>query len=224
MAKSPYEKSWFFKRLFDIFFSLIGLVVFLPVFFMAAVMIKLEGGGPVFFRQERIGRNFMPFKLYKFRSMRCDPAGGGQPVTVRGDRRITMAGRILRKYKIDELPQLINVFRGEMSFVGPRPEIKKYVEFFRQEYESLLKVRPGITDPASIRYADEETVLALSPGWEECYLTRVLPEKIRLSSEYVESRKNVLADFMFIMQTFLRIARKGFPKTKTGKRGGHDAA
>ncbi len=203
------------KRCFDLFFSLMGLVVFLPVFFMAAVMIKLDGGGTVFFRQERIGRDFMPFYLYKFRSMRGNSAAGGlaedgPPVTVRGDRRITRSGRILRKYKIDELPQLINVFRGEMSFVGPRPEIRKYVELFRPEYERLLKVRPGITDPASIRFADEETVLASRPDWEECYTARVLPEKIRLSSEYVGSRKKVLTDFMLIMRTFSRIGGGNF--------------
>ncbi|MDA8086893.1 MAG: sugar transferase [Nitrospiraceae bacterium] len=211
------------KRSFDLFFSLAGLVVFLPVFFMAAVTIKLDGGGAVFFRQERVGRNFKPFWLYKFRSMRSSSTGGPL-VTVGGDKRVTRAGGILRKYKIDELPQLVNVFKGEMSFVGPRPEIKKYVELFRPQYERLLTVRPGLTDPASIRYADEERILARSANWEECYITRVLPEKIRLSSEYVDGSKNLFNDLMLIIRTFSRIGGKVNVFQIIKKRSGHGAA
>ncbi len=196
------------KRAFDIFFSLCGIVFLLPVFVLAALMVKLDGGGAVFFRQERMGRDFRPFKLYKFRSMR-ESSASGPTVTVGGDSRITRAGRILRRYKIDELPQLINVLKGEMSFVGPRPEVKKYVVLFKPEYEMLLKVRPGITDPASIRYADEEAVLAASSsGWEEAYVKRVLPEKIRLSAEYVRGRKDLATDLRLIVRTFLRIGGK----------------
>ncbi len=206
------------KRAFDIIFSLAGIVFFLPVFILAAAMVKFFGGvGPVFFSQERIGRDFKPFKLYKFRSMR--ESEGGPPVTISGDKRITGVGRILRKYKADELPQLINVLKGEMSFVGPRPEIKKYVELFKPEYEGLLRARPGITDPASIWYADEESVLAAaSSDWEHVYVSSVLPEKIRLSSEYADGRKNMFTDLKLIAKTLFRIGGKTavFPSGPSG--------
>ena len=127
----------------------------------------------------------------------------GPKITVGGDSRVTRLGKILRKYKIDELPQLINVLKGEMSLVGPRPEVRKYAEQYQQEYEQLLKVRPGITDPASIRYSKEEDMLSLSKDWEENYIKKILPEKIKLSSYYVKNH-NVLIDLRLIFKTIFK--------------------
>lgn len=189
------------KRAFDIVLSFIGTVACIPLFTAAALLIKIEDGGPVFFGQERIGRNFVPFRIMKFRTM---TGGGGPLVTVGGDRRVTRIGRFLRKTKLDELPQLINVLKGEMSFVGPRPEVEKYVALFRSDYERLLRVRPGITDPASIEFSDEEAVLARSEDWEREYIDRVLPEKIRISLGYLQ-RRNILTDMRLIIRTVFGI-------------------
>ncbi len=183
--------------------SSVGLLFLLPFFLVVAVIIKLDSGGPVFFRQERIGRNFTPFRIFKFRTMTVDAPGLGPQITVGGDRRVTLIGKLLRKTKIDELPQLINVLKGEMSFVGPRPEVRKYVELFRSDYERLLRVRPGITDPASIKYSDEERTLSSSADWEKEYIGRILPEKIQLASKYVDDH-NMLLDLKLIVNTILR--------------------
>ncbi len=188
------------KRLFDIFFSTIGLVLVLPFFVFFALLIKLSSKGEVFFKQERVGQNFNLFKIYKFRTMIKDAESKGPKITVAGDQRITKIGKLLRKYKIDELPQLINVLKGEMSFVGPRPEVIKYVNIFKTDYEKLLTVRPGITDPASIKFSKEESVLSLSTSWEEDYLTRILPEKIKLSVNYVDNC-SVFTDIKLILKT-----------------------
>jgi lipopolysaccharide/colanic/teichoic acid biosynthesis glycosyltransferase len=191
------------KRLFDICFSAAGLVCLSPLFAGIALLVKIGSEGPVFFRQERIGKDFRPFRIYKFRTMR-NGATGGPSITVAGDGRVTGIGRILRKLKADELPQLINVLRGDMSFVGPRPEMGKYVDLFRSDYEKLLTVRPGITDPASIHFADEEEVLARAADWELEYVEKVLPEKIRLASAYVDHH-NVLVDLGLILKTLARL-------------------
>jgi lipopolysaccharide/colanic/teichoic acid biosynthesis glycosyltransferase len=198
------------KRLFDICFSAAGLVLLSPLFLFISLIIKLAGKGPVFFRQERIGRGFRPFRIYKFRTMSADSSGKGPLITVGGDQRITGIGKILRKTKMDELPQLINVFRGEMSFVGPRPEVSKYVELFRDDYKKLLTVRPGITDPASILFSDEEAVLAHSNDWEKEYICRVLPEKIRLATGYVD-KHDILADIKVIVKTLIRMFKNSRP-------------
>ena len=192
------------KRLFDILFSTFGLLVLLPLFLVVALSVKLDSRGPVFFRQERIGKNFKPFRILKFRSMTTDASEKGPSITVGGDKRVTRVGRFLRKYKIDELPQLLNVLRGEMSFVGPRPEVGKYVELFRKDYEKLLTISPGITDPASIHFSDEESVLSSSGNWEDMYTTKILPEKIRLATAYVENH-NMVDDIKLIFKTFSRI-------------------
>ncbi len=192
------------KRFFDIFLSCIGLIILLPFFAMIAMLIKFDSRGPVFFRQERIGKNFKEFKIYKFRSMEVDALKKGPQITVGGDKRVTRMGKFLRKYKLDELPQLINVLKGEMSFVGPRPEVRKYVELFKQDYQKLLKIRPGITDPASIKYSEEESVLSLSNNWEEDYINRILPEKIQLSSQYI-NHHNILIDLDLIFKTIFKI-------------------
>lgn len=191
------------KRLFDIFFSLIGLVICFPLFIVISILIKLDSKGPVFFIQERIGRNLKPFKVYKFRTMKHATTEKGPRITVASDKRITRIGKFLRKYKIDELPQLFNVLKGEMSFVGPRPEVKEYVKLYKSEYEKLLKMRPGITDPASIVYSDEEVLLSLTESWEEEYKKRILPEKIALSLSYAENH-NIITDLKLIIKTIFK--------------------
>ncbi len=190
--------------MFDLCFSVAGLVLLSPLFLFIAILIKIDSKGPVFFRQERIGRGFRPFSIYKFRTMNAGIPGNGPLITVGGDRRVTGTGKILRRAKLDELPQLFNILKGEMSFVGPRPEVGKYVDLFRPDYEKLLTVRPGITDPASIKFSDEETVLTGSEDWEREYVGRILPEKIRLASGYVD-RHNVLVDLKLILKTFAKI-------------------
>ncbi|MEW6587295.1 MAG: sugar transferase [Nitrospirota bacterium] len=189
--------------MFDIFFASLGIVICLPFFIIAAILIKLDSPGPVLFTQERIGKDFIPFKIYKFRTMKQGSEQDGPKITIQGDNRITRTGRVLRKYKIDELPQLLNVLKGDMSFVGPRPEIREYVTLFKTAYEKLLSIRPGITDPASIFYSNEEIVLTRSDSWEEDYRKRVLPEKIRLSMEYVDNN-NLMTDVKLIIRTILR--------------------
>ena len=193
------------KRLVDIVLSLTGLLILAPVFAIAALLIKNDSKGPVFFRQERIGRNFKPFMIYKFRTMTAEAGKGGALITVGNDARITRTGRTLRRYKIDELPQLLNVLKGDMSLVGPRPEVREYVELFKPEYAKLLKVRPGLTDPASLRYSQEESLLASSADWREQYAGSILPRKIALSMGYVEHH-DVLTDFRLIWQTIFKIA------------------
>lgn len=192
------------KRFFDLTVSAAGLLILSPVLLLVALLIKLDSQGPVFFRQERIGRNFRPFSIYKFRTMVVDAPQRGAAITAGGDPRITRFGRLLRKSKIDELPQLINVLRGEMSLVGPRPEVPKYVELFRQEYDDILRVRPGITDLASLKYRDEAAVLAAAQNPEQEYVRRVLPDKIRLAKEYT-SRLSFWYDLRLILKTLFRI-------------------
>ncbi len=191
------------KRIFDIFFSFIGLLFLLPLFIIVGVLIKVDSKGPVFFRQERIGKDFSAFRIFKFRTMSMNTKKKGSLVTVAGDKRVTKIGALLRKTKIDELPQLLNVLKGDMSLVGPRPEVKKYVDLFKAEYKELLTIKPGITDPASIQYSQEERVLALSQSWEDEYIKKVLPEKIRLSMTYVEDH-NIFTDVKLILRTIMR--------------------
>ncbi len=196
------------KRLFDIFFSFLGLLVLAALFVVVAILVKIDSKGPVFFRHTRMGRGFKPFHVYKFRTMVNGAERMGASVTASSDKRITRLGRLLRKTKIDELPQLLNVLKGDMSLVGPRPEVREYVELYASEYRRLLSVRPGITDPASLRYAEEEGVLALSPSWEEEYRKKILPDKIKLSLEYVENHSLVM-DVSLILKTVVKAARLG---------------
>jgi lipopolysaccharide/colanic/teichoic acid biosynthesis glycosyltransferase len=193
------------KRLFDVAVAVVGLLVLGPLLAVMALLVKLGSRGPVFFRQERIGKQFRPFFIYKFRTMVHDAPRKGGPITFGDDPRITRVGRILRKTKIDELPQLINVLRGDMSLVGPRPEVRRYVELFRQDYEEILQVRPGITDLASIKYRDEAHVLAQAANPEEEYINRVLPEKIQLAKEYVR-QSSFLFDLRVIFKTVIKLA------------------
>lgn len=199
------------KRLFDVVASLAGLVLLSPLLLLAALAVKLTSPGPVFFRQERMGLRFRPFHIYKFRSMVADAPQRGTAITFGDDPRITRIGRILRKTKIDELPQLFNVLKGDMSLVGPRPEVRRYVEMFRDDYEEILRVRPGITDLASIEYCDEAAVLGSAENPEEEYVRRVLPEKIRLAKKYV-SRSSLVFDLMLIARTLAAICGLGSRK------------
>jgi len=192
------------KRAFDIIVSFLGLVVLCPLVLLVAGAIKLDSRGPIFFRQERIGRGFRPFFIFKFRTMAQDSIARGQSITVGDDPRITRVGWFLRKAKIDELPQLINVLRGEMTFVGPRPEVPQYVKLFRQDYEEILKVRPGITDLASIKYCDEAAILGQCENPEEEYVTHVLPDKISLGKEYIR-QSSLLFDLTVIFKTLLKV-------------------
>jgi lipopolysaccharide/colanic/teichoic acid biosynthesis glycosyltransferase len=154
----------------------------------------------VFFLQRRIGRGFRPFAIYKFRTMVVDAPRHGGALTVGDDPRITRMGRILRRTKIDELPQLINVLKGDMSLVGPRPEVPRYVEQFRQRYETILRVRPGITDPASLKYRHESDLLAASADPEDEYVRRILPDKLRMAEEYIAA-SSLFTDFVLIART-----------------------
>src|SRR5262249_55066954 len=154
-----------------------------PVLAVAALAVRVDSPGPILFKQQRIGRNFRPFWMYKFRTMVVDAPKRGGPLTAGADPRITRVGRWLRKSKIDELPQLVNVLVGDMSLVGPRPEVPKFVELFRDDYAYVLTVRPGLTDPASVKYRDEAALLAGSSDPEREYVERILPDKIALSRE-----------------------------------------
>lgn len=197
------------KRLLDIVLSSIGIVVCAPLFLVCALLVRLSTHGPVIFAQVRIGYMFRTFRIYKFRTMVHDAPNLGGVITVGEDPRITRIGRILRKTKVDELPQLFNVLKGDMSLVGPRPEAPKYVEMFRADYEEILRVRPGITDLASVKYRDEAAVLAQADDPEQAYVQSVLPEKIRLAREYIQ-RSSFFFDLYLISLTILTIAGDRF--------------
>ncbi len=192
------------KRTIDVLFAAAALVLLSPVLFAIAVLVFLDSGLPIFYGHERIGRNFRSFSVIKFRTMRANVAGPS--LTVAGDARITAVGKVLRRWKVDELPQLWNVFIGEMSLVGPRPEVARYVTLFQSRYRKVLKVRPGVTDLASIRFRNEEKILAASPRPTETYEEQILPEKLRLAEEYVDNW-SVGWDLKLILQTVWTIAR-----------------
>ncbi|MBQ0073243.1 MAG: sugar transferase [Prevotella sp.] len=175
-------------RLIDFIASLFGLIFLLPVFLLIAIWIKLDDSkGPVFFRQKRVGKDGIDFGLYKFRSMYVDSDRHGL-ITVGGrDPRITRSGFYIRKYKLDELPQLINVLKGDMSMVGPRPEVRKYVDLYTEEQRRVLNVRPGITDYASIEYLDENTLLAQSADPDKTYIEEIMPAKIELNMKFINN-------------------------------------
>jgi lipopolysaccharide/colanic/teichoic acid biosynthesis glycosyltransferase len=190
------------KRFFDIVISFTTLILLIPLMVVVATIIKLNSEGPVFFKQERIGKGFRPFWIYKFRTMQQAPIG--LQVTVGNDPRITRVGWFLRQTKIDELPQLINILRGEMSFVGPRPEVPQYVQLYKQDYQEILTVRPGLTDLASLKYRDEAALLARATNPEEEYTTRVLPDKIELAKDYLR-QASLLFDLKIIFKTLFKL-------------------
>ena len=185
----------------------LGLIALSPLFLVLAVWIKSDSKGPVFYRQTRVGRGNKDFRLFKFRSMRPDSDKLGL-ITVGGhDPRVTRSGYYIRKYKLDEFPQLINVFRGEMSLVGPRPEVRKYVDMYTPEQRRVLDVRPGITSLASIRYRNENEILAQAEDPDQCYIEKIMPEKIAIDMEYVD-KANLATDIRLIFSTFKEIITK----------------
>lgn len=192
------------KRIFDIFVAACGLLVLSPIFLLAALAVRVSSPGEILFRQERIGRGGKPFIIYKFRTMRKDNAG--LKITTSSDSRITPIGKILRKSKLDELPQLINVLKGDMSFVGPRPEVKEYTDLYTEEERQVFLVRPGITGVASIRYRNENDILSASidPNWT--YIHEVMPEKLRLDLTYIP-KASVWYDIQLIFETFAVIVK-----------------
>src|SRR5688572_21375099 len=194
------------KRAFDILVAVAGLVLLSPLYAIVAALVKLGSPGPHLFRQERIGRRFRPFTIYKFRTMRSVPELT-QTMAMGDDSRVTGIGRFLRRTKLDEVPQLINVLKGDMSLVGPRPELRQYVDRFRLDYEEILQVRPGMTDPASIKYRNESERLAAAADPEAEYVGRILPDKIRLAREYVRRRSFVL-DLVILAKTVYYAGRE----------------
>ena len=189
------------KRLFDIIASACGLLVLSPVFLIMAIWIKQDSNGPVFYRQVRVGRHNKDFRIFKFRSMRVGADKGGL-VTIGGrDPRITRSGYFIRKYKLDEFPQLINVFLDEMSVVGPRPEVRHYVNYWTPEQMHVLDVRPGITDPASIKFRNENELMEKAEDPEDYYINVIMQEKIKLYLEYIQNA-SCWSDIKLIFKTF----------------------
>ena len=190
----------FGKRAFDFIAASFGGITISPIFIVLAMAVKWSSKGPVFYKQERIGKGFQPFIMYKFRSMVVNNASKNQLVTATGDPRITTVGKFLRRYKLDELPQLFNVIRGDMSLVGPRPEVMRYIEHYKVDYEKILQVKPGITDNAAIAFKHEEKILAEYDNSEVAYIKKILPMKIRLYHDYI-SKISFIGDIKLILKT-----------------------
>ena len=193
------------KRIFDITLSLFGLIILLPFMLIIAILIKIDSKGPVFFKQIRVTKNGKEFKILKYRTMRVGSDKYSQ-ITVGKDGRITKIGSFLRKYKLDEIPQLINVLIGDMSLVGPRPEVPKYVALYTDEQKEILKVRAGITDYASIEFSDENDLLALEEEPEKAYIEKIMPKKIELNKKYL-SEISILTDIKIILLTIKKILK-----------------
>jgi len=194
------------KRIFDVVLSALGLLVLFPLFALVAGLILVFDGPPVLFRQQRIGYRRKPFQIYKFRTMVPNAEQLGNPLTVGSDRRVTPIGRWLRKTKLDELPQLLNVFIGNMSFVGPRPEVNRYVALYTPDQCRVLELVPGITDAASIEYRNENELLATLDNPEQAYVKTIIPEKIRINLEYAK-QASVLRDCGVILRTVASLCR-----------------
>ena len=192
------------KRLFDFICATVGFAIICPFLVLVAILIKLDSKGPVFFFQQRMGKDGKIFRLIKFRSMYIDPKKEKEGFTPGDSSRITRIGRIIRKTKIDELPELINVIKGDMSLVGPRPEVPKYRSFYSGKYREVLKLRPGITDLASIKYRNEEEILEKSDDPEKTYTEVILPDKLELALEY-KKKMSFFTDLKIIFSTILRL-------------------
>jgi lipopolysaccharide/colanic/teichoic acid biosynthesis glycosyltransferase len=193
-------------RFFDFLFAILGLIILSPLFLIVAIWIKLDSNGPVFYKQKRVGRNNKDFKLLKFRSMVTDADTKGL-ITVGGrDPRVTQSGYFIRKYKLDELPQLLNVLIGDMSLVGPRPEVRKYVDLYNETQRKVLSVKPGITDYASIEYIDENEILGKAENPEKVYIEQIMPEKIKYNMKYIQNR-SVKEYFKIIFLTIGKIVK-----------------
>ena len=192
------------KRIFDVAVSVVGLLVLLPLLAFAAIFIKLESKGPILYRQQRVGLNGVPFYINKFRTMKIVQDQKCLLITSANDPRITWVGRLLRKIKLDEMPQLINILMGEMSLVGPRPEVSKYVELYTDEQKRVLLVKPGMTDPATIYFRNEEELLAKAENKESFYVNEIMPIKLKLYLQYVENA-SLLYDIKLIFMEILVI-------------------
>jgi len=200
--------SLYVKRILDISLALLGLILLSPV--LMAIALKLKASGPVFFKQTRIGRHFRPFTLYKFRSMNTKASYKAPPFTTDSDSRITPFGRILRAYKLDELPQLLNVLKGDLSFVGPRPLVEAHIKANKKAFRDILHIRPGITDYASLNYIDEQSLLSQQTNPEVYYQEELMPKKIKLIKAYQQDI-SFLTDINLIFQTLKAIARRSKP-------------
>lgn len=194
------------KRVFDIFFSFIGVLILLPFYFLISLSIILDSKGGIIYKQERVGLNGVIFKVYKFRTMFPDSFSKGALTVGNRDPRITNVGYFLRKFKLDELPQLFNVLFGQMSFVGPRPEVKKYTDLYTDTQRNVLSVRPGITDYASIKFRNENDLLSKCDNPEQFYIDEIMPEKLKLNMVYINDN-NVLKDINIIFNTFYTIIK-----------------
>jgi len=197
------EFNQIIKRIFDFLVSLLGIIVLSPIFIIVSIAIKMDSKGNVLFLQKRVGRYGKQFNIYKFRTMVTDAEKLGKQITVGNDNRITKVGAFLRKYKIDELPQLFNVLKGDMSLVGPRPEVPKYVNLYTAEQRKVLNVRPGITDMASLRYRDENDILGKVDNPEEYYINVIMKDKLSLNLEYIE-KSNIFFDIYLIVKTIIK--------------------
>lgn len=201
--------SLFLKRFFDIVFSLIGLIVFLPFLLIIAIVIKTDSRGPVFYRQERVTRYNRTFKIVKFRTMIQDADKVGTLVTTKDDKRITRVGKVIRKIRLDEVPQLINILKGDMSFVGTRPEVRKYVDKYTDEMKATLLMRAGVTSEASIKFKDEAEIMdkyvIKGKNIDQVYARKILPIKMRFNLEYLKSF-NIIVDVGIILKTITSIA------------------
>ncbi len=195
------------KRMFDIIFSVFGLILFSPVLIGISIVIKKEDRGPVFYRGIRVGRYGKPFRIFKFRTMVVDAEKIGASSTAEDDPRITKIGKWIRKYKLDELPQLLNVLKGEMSFVGPRPQVPWAVELYNEKEKRILDVRPGITDYASIKFRNEAEILKNSKDPDKTYLEKIAPEKLKLSLKYLENM-SLWSDIKIIFTTIRAVFQK----------------
>lgn len=191
----------FLKRAFDIIFSFLGIVIIWPFLLIIALIIIIDSPGGAIYKQERIGKNGKPFNIFKFRTMMKNT---GLELTLANDERVTRVGGFLRKYKLDELPQLFNVFGGSMSLVGPRPEVRKYVEMYNEEQRRVLSVRPGVTDMASIKYSDETSLMEDAEEMEKIYIDTIMPDKLRLNLEYIDNL-SVMNDIKIIFSTLKKV-------------------
>lgn len=192
------------KRIFDIIFSSIGLILLSPILFIIAILIVIDSNGPVLFKQSRVGQYNRDFKIFKFRTMHMDSDKMGLLTVGDKDPRVTKMGYFLRKYKFDELPQLINVLQGTMSFVGPRPEVRKYVDFYSKDDLQILNTKPGITDLASIEYRNEAELIKKASNPEKVYIEEIMPAKLKLNKLYI-SNYNLFTDVKIILKTFASI-------------------
>ena len=193
-----------FKRIFDIIISVLGLLILFPFLLIISLLIIIESRGGIFFKQQRVGRNNRDFFLIKFRSMRKNSDKSGLLTIGAKDKRITKTGYYLRKYKLDEIPQLINILKGEMSFVGPRPEVRKYVDLYNEQQRKVLRVKPGLTDYASIEYFNESEILSSKPDPEKVYIDEIMPAKLDLNLKYIDE-KSFFTDFKIIFRTIKKV-------------------